>query len=140
MTDAFIAGERTHFLVAVLCCMLRVAPSWFYAACHADQRPARDAPRQQLLHIDTDNRCPYGHPRLHAAMRQREAEIGHKRVVRWLAERTIRGRWKGRRRPGRCRQTVTSPAAPNLRQRPFAVSHPQPAWVADITYLPTRQG
>ena len=72
-------------------------------------------------------------------MRLHMAGIGYKRVARWMAVFTIRGRAKGWRRPGRYRQLVTSPTMPNPPQCQFAVSHPQSAWGAEITAVATRQ-
>lgn len=72
---AFIEAEKTTHGVALLCRILGVARSSFYAWLAA--RPAatarqadEDALADQIRQIHTDSRGAYGAPRVHAALRR----------------------------------------------------------------------
>ena len=82
---------------------------------------------------------PYGSPRLHQQLRRQGIRVSRKRVVRLMRADGLRAR---RRR--RFRVTTGSghrlATAPNRLRRQFAVAAPDRAWVADITYLDTREG
>ena len=66
--------------------------------------------------------------------------VGHKRVARLMHEEGLRGKTKGRFRPRTTDSPHARPVAENLLDRQFAVDSAMPAWVGDITYIPTREG
>jgi transposase InsO family protein len=139
---AFIAAEKAHYPVAVLCRCLAVARSGFYAW---QRRPPSLRSRQdlqllaRLRRMHAIHRRLYGRPRLHRALRAEGVRIGAKRVARLM--RTAGLRAEGRRA---FRVTTDSahhwPAAGNQLARDFAVAAPHGRWAADITALPTRRG
>ena len=142
MTFGFIAAEKAHFPVRVLCRALEVSPSGFYAA---QQRPpsaraqADTAVLRRLHVVHAESRGTYGRPRLRRALRDDGLRVGDRRVQRLMRVGGLVAR--GRRR---FRVTTDSahqaPVAPNTLARGFAVTHPNRVWASDITALWTTEG
>ncbi|MCW0422513.1 MULTISPECIES: DDE-type integrase/transposase/recombinase [Xanthomonas] len=65
---------------------------------------------------------------------------GRKRVARLMREDGLRGKTEGCFTPCTTDSRHARLLAEGRLDRQFAVAHPLPAWVGDITYLPTREG
>jgi len=138
----FIATEKACYPVALMCRVLQVSRSGYYAWC---KRPAAERRRQdqrltlEVAAIHAESRGRYGSPRVHAELHQRGQRIARKRVARLMRTAGLRARV---RRRFRC--TTDSQHAMaikgNLLARRFAVSAPNRGWVSDITYLWTLEG
>lgn len=142
MTYQFIERQRGQHAVHTLCRVLGVPPSSYYA-----WRSHRPGPRAQAnihlvaqiraIHAEVHQR--YGSPRMHAELRARGVVCNRKRVARLMRLHAIQAR-----HPRRCKRTTRSdprlPVAPNLLQRDFSATEPNQKWLADITYLATREG
>jgi putative transposase len=140
---AFIARERTRFPVNVMCRVLDVSESGFYAFLQrlADPKPDADAAlREDLCTIHRGSRGTYGRPRMVRALRACAHEVGPKRVGRLMREEGLRGVSKRGFKPSTTDSRHTRDVAPNLLDRQFSVDADTAAWVSDITYLPTREG
>lgn len=142
MKHACIARYEAQYPVALMCRVLGVARSGFYAAQTraASARAQADGRlRVTIRTIHATSRRTYGSPRVHAELRAQGVRCGRKRVARLMRGEGLVGR---RRR--RYRVTTQSrhahPVAPNVLARRFAVTAPNQVWVGDITYLPTREG
>jgi len=139
---AFIAAEKAFFPVCVLCEVLSVSRSGFYAWCKRPE-PRREASDRQLVAeivaAHRRSRGTYGSPRVHAELRARGLRVGKKRVERLMRERGLEAR-----RKRRFRRTTdsnhTQPIAPNLLARQFETNAPNEAWVTDVTSIPTGEG
>jgi len=139
---AFISEEKVAFPVAVLCRLLAVSPSGFYAA---QGRPrslhARrdDKLTEQVVGAHAASKGRYGSPRVHAELKAAGECVGRKRVARLMREKKLAARMRRR-----FRTTTDSkhdfPIAPNVLERDFTASAPDRAWVTDITFLWTAQG
>jgi putative transposase len=139
---AFISEEKVAFPVAVLCRLLDVSPSGFYAtrgrprSAHALRDEALSE-RVAAAHV-ASNRC-YGSPRVHAELKAAGQRVGRKRVARLMREKALVARQRRR-----FRTTTDSkhgfPIAPNVLARDFSASAPNQVWVTDITFLWTKQG
>lgn len=143
MKYAFVARERAHFPLGVLCRLLGVARSGFHAhqRRQAQPRPEPDAAlRADLRAAHAQSRGTYGRPRLVQDLRERGHAVGPKRVGRLMREEGLRGRTKGRARPRTTDSRHARPVVGNLLARRFEVTNPTPTWVSDITYLETREG
>jgi transposase InsO family protein len=142
---AFIATRRHEFPLALMCRLLGVSRSGFYAARKrqpsartlADQRL-----RMQICAVHRRSRPTYGSPRVHAELREQGVRCGRKRIERLMRSEGLVA--KPRRRQ---RRTTNSnhphPVAPNVLARRFAVTaiqQPARVWASDITYVPTRAG
>ncbi len=116
--------------------------SGFYAWRSRDASAA-DVRREELTAevkaIHADVKARYGSPRIHAESVDRGRECCVNTVARVMREAGIAA--KTRRE---FRQTTDSnhrhPVAENILDRDFAPEEPNAAWVADVTYIPTREG
>jgi len=143
MRFQFIRAHRDQWPVAVLCRVLQVSTSGFYA-----WQARRDSVRlstddelcEEIRGIFEGTRGAYGVPRVTAELRERGHLINSKRVARLMRELGLRGRHARRFRPS---TTVTDPDGPiaeDLLQQDFTAQAPNQRWVGDITYLATADG
>jgi len=138
----FIQAEKAQYPVEVLCRVMAVARSGFYAWCH---RPAsRRAQQNQVLlaqiqdhHRNSDG--SYGSPRIHRDLRGQGLQVGRHRVARLMRLHGIRGVCR-RRAPYRQRTEAPTVLAANVLQREFTATQPNQKWAGDITYVATREG
>jgi len=137
----FIAEEKAHHSVVLLCRVLGVAKSAFYAWQH-QQRSARAQADQRLSDaikaIYDDSRRTYGAPRVHAELRRRGQRVARKRVARLMRKAGLVGRC-----PRRFRRTTISDRtvhAQDLVQRQFRPTAPNQLWCSDISYIRTWEG
>ena len=141
MKYAWVATQQGH-AVRTLCRALQVSPSGYYA--WRSRQPGHRALENQRLtqcirelHVVT--REAYGTTRIWQALRQEGETCGRHRVRRLRKQHGIQTR--RRRRYLRARAPYQRvPAAPNRLTWPFSSAGPDRVWVADITYVPTRQG
>ncbi len=98
---------------------------------------------ERIVRIHRDSRETYGAPRIHFEPRTLRVRCAKKRVARLVRQAGLFG-CGGRRR--RARTTLrsptqrTTPPAPDLVKRDFALEAPDRLWVAGITHLRTREG
>ncbi len=141
MRYAFVARQRTGYPLRWLCRLLAVSVSGFHDYLHRQDRPDPEAAlRAELRTIHASSRGTYGRPRMVQALRACAHAVGHKRVARLMLQEGLCGKTKGRFRPRTTDSRHTRPVAENRLDRQFAVDNPLPAWVSDITYIPTREG
>ena len=85
------------------------------------------------------HRGRYGSPRIHAELQAQGLHCGRKRVARLMRENNL---YAGKKR--RKARTTNShhrfPIASNHLKRDFEASAPNKKWVADITFIETREG
>jgi transposase InsO family protein len=142
MRYRFIQAEKAAYPVEVLCRVLTVARSGYYAWC---RRPLGARAQQNhwlVTHIRTCYQAShgrYGSPRIHQDLRAQGVRVGRHRVARLM-------RLQGLRSLSRCRPwkrlAGVTPAirVANTVQREVATPRPNEKWAGDITYVPTRQG
>jgi len=95
---------------------------------------------QEIGRIHTRSRETYGAPRVEKELRQKGRCHGRNRVARLMKEQGLCGRQKGRYRVQTTDSNHDQPIAPNrLAQAPKATA-PNQLWVADITYIETKEG
>lgn len=130
-----------QFPVQCLCAFFGVSRSGYYA--WLDRSPGKRAQQEQQLLADLQrahqqSRHTYGSPRLWAALRQQGWKVGENRVARLMRRHGIVALQKRRFRP---KASAPGPLrAPNRLVEQGLPHRPDQAWVADITYLPTRSG
>jgi len=127
-----------------LCSVLGVTRAGYYAwRRRGPSRRARgDAELKSLIgRIFVESLETYGAPRVHAELREAHGlRVARKRVARLMRQLDLEGVL---RRGKRRRTTIPDPAAapaPDLVGRRFTAARPNELWLADITYLPTREG
>ena len=142
MRYRFIQAEKAVYPVGVLCRVLEVARSGFYAW---RQRPlSRRAQENQGLVMQIRacyqaSRGRYGSPRIHHELRAHGLQVGRHRVARLMRLHGLRS--VSRRRAWK-RSARAAPAfvVANVLRRQFAATQPNEKWAGDITYVPTREG
>ena len=136
-----MSENQACYPVAVMCRVLGVSPSGFYAW---TKRPlsacaARDAALTETIRVaHAASKGTYGAPRLHIDLAEAGIHVGRKRVARLMRNAGLAG-------VSRRRRTVTTVRdgarqAPDLVDRDFTAERPNALWVADITYVPTWAG
>lgn len=142
MRYRFIAAEKAEYPVTLMCRLLQVSKSGFYAWDKRTESARTRLDRALVVDIKAAHRASrgtYGSPRMHRELVAQGHTVGRDRVARLMRENDLRGK---RRR--RFRTTTQSnhrhPVAPNTLDRQFAVTRPNEAWVGDITYVWTMEG
>lgn len=142
MRFVFIDAEKATWPVQVMCEVLGVSKSGFYAWRRRAEPKRRIANRRLLVDIKAAHKAgrgAYGSPRVARALRKRGHQVGENRVAQLMRQEGIVGAKKRQ-----YRKTTDSahayPVAPNVLARDFAVELPNRAWVTDVTFVPTRQG
>src|SRR5215207_11101530 len=136
-----IEAEKTSFPVQFMCRMLGVSRSGYYG--WRDKPPSarslQDAAlTEKIREIHERSRQTYGSPRVHAELKALGTRCSRKRVERLMREAGVRGCMRGRR-GGTTRRGKRAPVE-DLVKRNFAATEADRVWVADITYVATREG
>jgi transposase InsO family protein len=143
MKYRFIGNHRQNYPVGQQCNVLGVSRSGYYAWRERQKKQEQDDSRRALIEhirrIHKKSRRTYGSPRVHAELRAEGVICNHKRVARLMRLEGIQGRRK-RRKVVTTDSRHAYPVAPNLLNRKFEAEAPNEKWVADITYIPTREG
>jgi putative transposase len=142
MTFRFIDEHKDQWPVRLLCDALDVSTAGYYAW---RQRPVstrqqqRDALLVEIRAIHAEFKARYGSPRIHAELAARGQDCCVNTVARLMHEDGIAAKTA---RKFRCTtdSNHSLPVAENLLDRQFDPGSPNEAWVADITYIPTREG
>jgi putative transposase len=139
---AFVAVEKASFPVTVLCKVLDVSRSGFYA--WAERVPSARSLEDAKLRVHVAaayelGRGAYGSPRIHRELRAAGFNVSRKRVARLMGELGLKSRRK-RRYKATTDSNHTLPVAENVLDRKFEVNAPNVAWVTDITYVWTSEG
>jgi putative transposase len=139
---AWIEERHDEWPITVLCRVLGVSRSGFYAwrardASAAEER--REELTEEVKEIHAQVKARYGSPRIHAELVAR----GHGCCVNMVAQ-VMREAGIAAKTKRKFRQTTDSnhpyPVAENVLDRDFDPDQPNTSWVADVTYIPTREG
>ena len=142
MRFAFIDAEKVLYPMRILCRVLGVSRSGYYA--WRTRKPSArmledERLRPQVVSAFKTGRGTYGSPRVRGELVDQGFEIGRKRVARLMREMGLQGVT-----PRRFRVTTDSdhdhPIAKNLIDRDFTASRPNEKWVTYITYIWTAEG
>ena len=143
-TFEFVRANHDRYSVSVMCRLLEVSRSGFYAW---DERPLSDRARKDveltalIHHIHEHSyQGTYGAPRIHRELRDTYGvRIGRKRVERLMRRAGLKGvqkrRFRCTTRSGRRERW-----APDLVEREFTSDRPNALWLADVTYIDTLEG
>lgn len=142
MKYAWIAAHRHVYPLRAMCDYLGVSASGF-SAYQRGSGPTSWPSDKQLLAlirvIYAENKGAYGSPRITAEIKARGIPVSRDRVRRLMKVHSIRST-----RKGKFKATTNSnhklPVAPNLLGQDFSTDAPDQTWVADITFIPTREG
>ncbi len=144
MTE-FVDEHREVFGVEPICKVLPIAPSTYYEekACQSDplRLPAR-AHRDAFLNSEVrrvweENRMVYGARKVWRQLNREGIPVARCTVERLMGQMGLQGAVRGKR----VWTTVADESAArpaDLVDRDFTTDHPNRLWVADLTYVATR--
>lgn len=132
---------RDQFAIKVLCRVLKVSRSGYYAwlSRPPSQRAIENARLLTLIResYEASGRT-YGAPRVLCDLREVGERCSKNRVARLMKHHKIRAQ-RGYKKPG-FKYTKPAVAAPNRLEQQFTIEEPDNAWVTDITYIRTYEG
>lgn len=143
MRFAFVRDHRRTYPVAVLCDVLRVSRSGFYAWLGRPRSPRarrREELAGQVRAAHERSRGTYGSPRVAADLKSHGIRACENTVAKVMREHGIRSKVVRRFRVRTTDSAHGHPVADNLLNRDFAAARPDAKWAADLTYVPTDQG
>jgi putative transposase len=142
MRFQFIDGHRAGFAVGLMCKVLAVSPSGYYAWRGRPPSTREMANRElkaTIREILGASGQTYGSPRIYQVMRKLGLMCSENRVARLMRAEGLRARQARSFRSTTKRNESHHPAS-NLLQRDFGAERPDQKWLADITYIPTSEG
>jgi putative transposase len=142
MKYRFIEEHKQEFPIVVMCHVLSVSESGFYAwrkrpTCRRKREDAHLT--QEIRQVFEKHQGRYGAPRVYRDLYDEGISCSRKRVARLMREEKLSASPK-RRRVRTTKRDENHPVAPNLLNRDFTAESPNKKWVTDITYIPTFQG
>ena len=146
MKFSFIAEHREDFAVSMMCEVLEVSRSGYYAwSDRQGKEPgSRQKNRETLLEkirqVHEQSRRVYGSPRVYQELKAKGESVCENTVAKLMKRAQIRSIVRRRFRVRTTDSSHAHPTAPNTLDRGFHRDLPDQAWCADITYVPTGQG
>lgn len=142
MTYRFIEEHRGDWPVRLMCGILELCPAGYYAwrgQAPSVQQQRRDALTVNIQAIHQEVKARYGSPRIHAELRARGQSCCVNTVAKLMRDRGIAAKTARK-----FRVTTDSrhglPIAENLLDREFNPAAANEVWLADFTYVWTREG
>lgn len=142
MKFRFIHEHVKEFSVRLMCRVLGVSPSGYYAWCSRPESTRSREDRRLLTKIrafHARSKGRYGSARIHADLREDKETCGRNRVARLMRQDNLKGK-KARQFRKTTQSDHSDPVAPNVLDQKFTVEAPNSVWAGDITYLRTREG
>ncbi len=142
MKFRFVQENRETFRVGMMCRVLEVSRSGFYAwlrRAPSNREREDEAIAIHVRDVHRRSRCIYGSPRVYAELRAEGRKWGKHRIARIMREERLRAR-SARRFRWIATAREEMPAAPDLLQRRFHSTAPDRVWVGDITMIRTGEG
>ncbi|WP_431478982.1 IS3 family transposase [Massilia eburnea] len=139
---AFMKSVRLEYPLGLLCRVLSVSRSGFYAAVGRPPSQRRQDDERLKVAIKAahaQTRETYGPLRLQPELAAQGFDAGRDRIVRLRRELGLRCKQK-RKFKATTNSKHAFPVAPNLLEQTFAPTRPNEAWVSDITYVATEEG
>ena len=142
MRFQFIDDHRDKFPVTLMCKVLSVSPSGYYAW---RKRPAsaREMANQELYKkikaVYNANYAVYGSPRIYRELKDQGVACSENRIARLMRLRGLRAK-QSKRFKTTTKRNKAHRAAPNLLKRNFEAGQPDQTWLSDITYIRTLEG
>src|SRR5262249_20299860 len=143
MTFRFIQAHKDRWPVRLLCETLEVSPAGYYA--WRQRPPSAQQQRQDILLVEiraihAEFKARYGSPRMHKELVARGHDCCVNTVARLMRQHGVVAKSARKFRVRTTDSNHDLPVADNLLDRQFNPSQANEAWVADITYIPTREG
>lgn len=142
MIFSWISENKCHWPVRVMCRVLDVSPSGYYKWCRSApnrQMKARELALVEIKAVHAEVKARYGSPRIYRELKSRGYTTSLNTVAKIMRDNRIKAKFS---RKFRCTtdSNHSLPVAANILDRQFEPKAVNKAWVADITYIPTREG
>ena len=143
MRFAFIQQHAEEFPVDVMCTVLDVSRSGYYA--WRDRPASGQAQRREQLveeihKAHVESRRNYGSPRIHRELREQGVVCSENTIAKLMKDHGIRSKMHRRFKVQTTDSRHGHPIAKNRLNQQFEVPAPNQVWAADITYIPTGEG
>ncbi len=144
MKYAWIEKHRPTYSTTVMCELLSVSRSGLNAA--RVRTPSKrvlgdESLIKQIRDAQCRHRGRYGRRRMTTEVSEAQGRpVNHKRVARLMREHGLQSHKRRRFRVVTTDSKHAHPVAPNLLGRAFEATAPNQKWLADITYVPTKEG
>ena len=142
MKYACIERRRSDYPIRMMCRLLRVSASGYYAWRIRPESPRAKTDRElvsKIKRIHAQSKGVYGSPRIRAELASEGNQVGRNRVARLMRLERLQGCPRRRFRVT-TQRNPTHRVARNLLQQNFTAAAPNQRWVADITYISTHRG
>jgi transposase InsO family protein len=139
----FIADHQKEFEITVMCRVLAVSRSGYYAWRKRPTSPRKMADQvlsQQIKQIHQQSRQTYGSPRIQVELAENGVNCSHKRVARLMRQEQLCAKQSRKFKVSTTDSAHAYPVAPNLLDQDFTASQPNEKWLSDMTYIPTAEG
>jgi putative transposase len=141
---AWIEKHRQTYSTTMMCDLLSVSRSGLNAA-RARPTSKRAQNDEQLVKQVRDfqrkHRGRYGRRRMTTEVSEAQGRaVNHKRVARVMREHGLQSHKRRRFRVVTTDSKHAHPVAPNVLGRDFEATAPNQKWLADMTYVPTKEG
>jgi putative transposase len=143
VTYRFIDAHKGRWPVRLLCEALGVCPAGYYAwrqRPRSAQQQRQDTLLVEMRAIHAEVKARYGSPRLHAELVARGHACCVNTVAKLMRDNDIRAKTARKFRVRTTDSDHDLPVADNLLDRQFDPPAANEVWLADITYIPTREG
>jgi len=129
--------------LALVCRVLGVTRQGYYA--WKNRKPGKRSTRKQELVMKVkeaheQSRQTYGSPRVFQELKARQVKVCENTVARYMREAGLSARTPRPFRPQTTDCAHDHPVAANKLRQEFDRQKPDTGYVADITYIPTREG
>ncbi|WP_428840130.1 IS3 family transposase [Bacillus tropicus] len=138
----FIHRHRFTYRVEKMCQVLHVSRSGYYKWKHQTKSPKqiqREQITKEIHRIFLESRCLYGSPKVTSILRQKGKQISQKTVARIMKKQGLQSRTV-KKYKATTNSKHSYPIQENVLNRQFKVKKPNQVWVADITYVSTKEG
>ncbi len=144
MRFRLIEAEKAEHAISRLCTVLGVTRQGFYAWRRRGpslRQLGDDELKKLIVTIYDGSHQTYGAVRVNDELREdHDVHVGRKRVARLMRELGLQGVSRRGKKPRTTVPAEKAPPAPDLVERRFVADRPNALWLADITYVETRQG
>jgi putative transposase len=140
---AWIDDHRQQFPVDLMCQVLEVSRSGYYAWQQRPASPTRKRQAELAAQIRVVHQCSrqvYGAPRVHRELVAQGVKCARNTVAKVMRNQGIKSKMRKRFVVRTTDSRHGHPIAPNALDRQFQQTAPNQAWAADITYIPTDEG
>ena len=135
--------HRSEFRLEKMCNVLKVSRSGYYkwrVSGATEQRKRKELLTERIKWHFHDSDETYGSPRIRNELVKEGWIVSERTVGLIMRERGLRSCMARKFRVMTTDSNHDMPIAPNVLEQDFTATKPNEKWVADITYIPCRQG